>query len=90
MLLAEGRTRRLFRAGDAYHPDREGGKMAPGPGDLPARYRYLLDWYASEYAGSQEVKPTVDTVLQLRGSGRDLWADEEPDAYVQRLREGWA
>jgi hypothetical protein len=29
-------------------------------------------------------------LLALRGSGRDLWADEPADAYVRRLREGWA
>ena len=32
----------------------------------------------------------VDPVLALRGVGRELWADEEADAYVSRLREGWS
>ena len=31
----------------------------------------------------------VDPILALRGVGRELWADEEADAYVSRLREGW-
>lgn len=31
----------------------------------------------------------ADPILALRGVGRELWADEEADAYVSRLREGW-
>jgi hypothetical protein len=30
-----------------------------------------------------------DPLLQLVGSGKDLWADEHADEYVRRLREGW-
>jgi hypothetical protein len=30
-----------------------------------------------------------DSLLELLGSGRDLWADEHADEYVQRLRDGW-
>jgi hypothetical protein len=30
-----------------------------------------------------------DPLLQLVGSGKHLWADEDPDEYVRRLREGW-
>ena len=29
-----------------------------------------------------------DPLLALRGSGKDLWADEHADDYVQRLRGG--
>ena len=32
----------------------------------------------------------ADPILALRGVGRALWADEEADAYVSRLREGWS
>ena len=31
----------------------------------------------------------TDPLLELVGSGRDLWADEHADEYVQRLRELW-
>ncbi len=31
----------------------------------------------------------ADPLLQLYGSGKDLWADEHADEYVRRLREGW-
>ncbi len=30
-----------------------------------------------------------DPLLALRGSGKELWADEHADQYVRRLREGW-
>lgn len=30
-----------------------------------------------------------DPLLALVGSGRDLWANEHADEYVDRLREGW-
>jgi hypothetical protein len=30
-----------------------------------------------------------DPLLSLVGSGKDLWATEPADDYVQRLREGW-
>ena len=30
-----------------------------------------------------------DPILALRGMGREIWADEDADAYVDRLRSGW-
>ena len=30
-----------------------------------------------------------DPLLALRGSGKELWADEHADEYERRLREGW-
>lgn len=88
MLYATGKsTRRLFHPGDSYHPAREGSKTAPGRGDIPSEYCSLLDWYQSEYA---ELAPTrKSAILALRGLGRELWAGEDPDLYVKRLREGW-
>ena len=32
----------------------------------------------------------ADPILALRGVGRALCTDEEADAYVSRLREGWS
>jgi hypothetical protein len=80
--------RRLFRSGDPHHPDRR-GRVVPGQDDIPERYRPLLDWYESEYSRRTAV-PEEDPLLELRGSGRELWADEHTDDYVKRLREGWA
>jgi hypothetical protein len=53
MLSETGRgRRRLFRPGDKFHPDRKGGKTRPDPKDVPAKYRYLFDWYEHDYATS--------------------------------------
>jgi hypothetical protein len=85
---AAGR-RRLFRAGDAYHPDREGGKITPAPEDLPPGYQGLVPWYRewSEDASRNVVQN--DLLLAVRGSGTHLWANEHADEYIRRLREGW-
>ena len=84
---ARGR-RRLFRPGDPHHADRQ-GKEVPRKDQLPPAYRPLIDWYRTEYAGDAASKP-ADPVLSLRGLGKELWADEDADAYVRRLREGWS
>jgi len=90
MLYATGKlTRRLFRPGDSYHPAREGGKIVPVPEEIPSQYRPLLDWYHEEYIRAAAHSPEQDSILALRGLGKEIWADEDPDEYVRRLREGW-
>ncbi len=90
MLLETGpNRRRLYRQGDLHHPAREGGKRAPAIDDIPARYRPLLDWYDTEYAGRAPRAIRIDPLLALRGSGKKLWANEHADRYVRRLRAGW-
>lgn len=79
--------RRLFRPGDPCHPRRLSGKDVPLADDIPTAYRKLLDWYRNEYAG--DAGRDADPILSLRGLGKAIWADEEADAYVDRLREGW-
>jgi hypothetical protein len=86
---ASGR-RRLFRNGDVYDPAREGAKTVPAREDIPSEYAYLLDWYQGWSQGSVEDRIKNDPLLALRGSGKELWADEHADQYVRRLREGWA
>jgi hypothetical protein len=81
--------RRLFRHGDAYHPEREGGKISPNPDDLPEKFRELLAWYRDWCAEAAERALGNDPLLALRGSGKELWADEHADDYVRRLREAW-
>ena len=85
---SQGR-RRLYRKSDPYHSSRTGSKMTPEPEDIPMEYQKLLLWYAdwSEQMSRSQVKS--DPLLQLKGSGRQIWADETPDEYVERLREGW-
>ena len=84
---ARGR-RRLFQPGDPRHPDRR-GREVPQRDRLPPAYRSLVDWYRAEYVADAGQAP-ADPILALRGVGRALWTDEEADAYVARLREGWS
>ena len=77
--------RRLFRAGDPYHPKREGGKITPQRDEIPSRYHSLLDWYERERAPVQDADP----LIALAGRHRDLWRGVNPDAYVRQLREGF-
>ncbi|MGA2371102.1 MAG: hypothetical protein ACLPPV_17090 [Candidatus Korobacteraceae bacterium] len=81
--------RRLFRHGDIYHPAREGGKITPSPENMPLRFCKLLDWYREWSTKAVRAPADQDPLLQLRGSGRRLWASEHADEYVRRLREGW-
>jgi len=85
---APGR-RRLFRNGDSYDPAREGAKMVPAREDIPPEYAGLVDWYRDWNQGGVEDRIKNDPLLTLRGSGKELWADEHADEYVRRLREGW-
>jgi hypothetical protein len=87
-----GNRRRLHRGGDPVHPDRAGAKTRPAREEIPESYRSLLDWFEREYEGHGAAleSPTLDPLLALRGSGRQLWADEPPDSYVERLRSGWS
>jgi hypothetical protein len=81
--------RRLFRTGDSYHPDREGSKTMPRLEDIPREYKKLLEWYEEWDASAKPSRAEDDPILALVGSGRQIWADEDPDEYVRRLREGW-
>lgn len=90
MLFATGKhTRRLFRPGDPVHP-RRNGKVMPKREEIAEQYHGLLDWYQTEYAAASLARPhSVDAILSLRGLGKEIWQDEDPDEYVRRLREGW-
>jgi hypothetical protein len=81
--------RRLFRSGDNYDIAREGAKIVPAREDIPREYAALLDWYQNWGQGSVADRIKNDPLLALRGSGKELWADEHADEYVRRLREGW-
>ena len=85
---SEGR-RRLFRRGDAYHPDRTDSKTSPDPEDMPSGYADLLDWHRDWSIAASRNLVETDPLLQAQGSGKHLWADEHADEYVRRLREGW-
>ena len=38
---------------------------------------------------SKKCRDARDPILALRGMGRQIWANEDADAYVDRLRSGW-
>lgn len=89
---APGR-RRLYRTGDNARPGRT-GKFVPRREEIPSKYHHLLDWY-EKWAGSAPSggrgtpKATIDPLLRLRGSGREIWKHEHADEFVRKLREGW-
>ena len=85
---AKGR-RRLFKPGDPCHPHRASGKDVPDARAIPPAYSALLEWYRREYAGAC-AHGESDPILSLRGVGEAIWAHEDADAYVNRLREGWS
>ncbi len=90
MLLETGPgRRRLFRSGDSYHPEREGGKITPKREDLPSGYYGLLNWYNNWSAQAKTSAIQQDPLLALQGSGKDIWANEPADQYIRRLRQGW-
>ena len=84
---APGR-RRLFRSGDICDPARRLGKEIPRIEDIPSPYGELLDWYHRVYVRNG-AEGATDPLLSLRGLGKEIWADEGADEYVERLRAGW-
>ena len=69
-------------------PPSRSGKEVPDSREIPPAYGDLIEWYRREYVGSRESGGN-DPILSLRGLGREIWADEDADEYVARLREGW-
>jgi hypothetical protein len=78
--------RRLFRPGDDWHPARQGGRTRPAADSLPKKYLSLLEWYDQ---WTRLADPVEDSILALRGLGRQIWQDQTPDDYVAGLRRGW-
>ena len=67
---------------------RAAGKDSPRRQEMPLGHLDLIDWNLAEYAGGAAGE-AEDPVLSLRGLGREIWADEDTDAYVRRQRAGW-
>jgi hypothetical protein len=76
---------RLYRPGDATHPDRK-GKIAPAFHELPVELRDFLAWYEEDYCRQTQAE-TLDPVLAMVGVGKELWAHENGDAFIQRERD---
>jgi len=90
MLYETGKnTRRLFREGDDFHPERRSGKITPQRETMPSQYQRLLDWYSEKFVGKRKSPQETDPILGLRGLGKGIWVGEDPDEYVSRVRGGW-
>ena len=37
----------------------------------------------------KKCRDASDPILALRGMGKEIWTNEDADAYVARLRRGW-
>jgi hypothetical protein len=90
-----GGNLRLFRPGDftwaRRHQKRKPSKTVPKREDIPQHYWPLLDWY-EKWINEPRVPDAPinwedDPLIRLVGSGREIWADEHADEYVNRLRE---
>ena len=44
---------------------------------------------AADAASSDDGGQAADPILGLLGLGKEIWMDEDADAYVRRLRETW-
>jgi hypothetical protein len=49
----------------------------------------LLRWWERRSRSRAATSGRFDCLIALRGSGRDVWADEHADEFVRHLREGW-
>ncbi len=79
---------------------RKPSKSVPNREEISKSYGPLLDWYATwsaaaQRSSSQKLQPgqsdpntwADDPLIRLAGSGRQIWADEHADAYVENLRK---
>ena len=64
------------------------GKDVPRDDEIPPAYGELIDWYRNEYVPNDAGRG-ADPILSRFGMGKEIRADEDADAYVRRLREGW-
>ena len=80
---------RLLTASDYVHPDRH-QKFYPEPDEVPEKYHELLEWAKQRRAeqGKQDAR-WLQGLFELRGLGKEMWGDADPDQYVSGLREGW-
>jgi hypothetical protein len=81
--------RRLYCPSDSFHPRRDGSKTVPAGAEIPERYRPLLQWYREWSKGQSRTSSRFAALLELEGSGKDLWGAENADQYINRLREEW-
>jgi hypothetical protein len=81
--------RRLYCSSDPFDPRRDGSKIVPIAADIPEKYRHLIASHSKWCKARSQSSSRFSALLALVGSGRDLWANEHADEYINRLREGW-
>ena len=79
--------RRLFRPSDSYHLGRGGGKDRPTRLGLPKALHPYLDWYETEFL-ALDPKSNRDSLMSLRGFGKEIWRTVDAEEYVSNLRAG--
>ena len=82
---ARGR-RRLYRTGDPFHPNRRNGRTHPSQDDLPDRYRYLVEWYETQFDSAKAVG-TAPPAPPSKGSDLLRFLGSVPAADLHGLRE---
>jgi hypothetical protein len=91
---APGGNLRLFRPGDftyaTRYQKRKPSKSVPKREEIPRQYWQLLDWYekwsSESHAPDRPINWEDDPLIRLIGSGKQIWADEHADEYVENLR----
>jgi hypothetical protein len=81
--------RRLYCPSDPFDTRRDGSKTVPAATDIPERYRPLLEWYKQWCKSQSRDSSRFAALLELEGSGKDLWGGENADEYINRMREEW-
>jgi hypothetical protein len=83
--------RRIFHDWeDQPHPARRGAPTHPEWDKLPAQYAYLRQWYEQRRKQNTAAMSSQDPLLDLIGSGSEIWNGKDADAYVAGLRAGWS
>jgi hypothetical protein len=83
--------RRIFHDWeDQPHPARRGAPTHPAWESLPAQYAYLRQWYENMRDEKTATMSSQDPLLDLIGSGSEIWNGKDADAYVANLRAGWS
>jgi hypothetical protein len=50
----------------------------------------LIQWAKARYGkGGSRPFRWLEGIVQMFGTGRDVWKGEDPDEYVRKLRERW-
>ncbi len=89
MLFASGKSRRrLLMKPDQTNRQRN-GKIFPDLRELDPKYFALVTWARERYEASGENENKFAELLALAGSGKEIWADEHADEYIDRLRSDW-